>query len=384
MTIFNYAVYSQGVGLPETSPFMDLMSVAREYINVKRMNDAVYSIPTGLSLTTKRAVKVFPVKPCQLSYITNTMLFNQVPQRLNKYLRVVILEALKHKCVDVLLSVNEVKRVIRMCFFFHNLVLQVIQNVFSFLDVACLRTFMPTIHQQDNLSVADGVINTVALRNKDPHFGYTIIQVFDITKVTKASSNYAHFNCANCSPVFEFGHPFKECIRPSYCIFHAHNVAYTQQINNKNLSDSVQGDTLSDVNGLDTRSPSWWIRQPTAMMNQGQFELSTLILFGRPCDQILPIWAAWVGSQRKRPQREFLDTRCLAATQSTLDIMYQGTIQMIYTFLIANGSKPLTAITRPRFIATYAQNEQQARDYLKGLPLTFIKCLPVNVQEVAA
>ncbi|MFV0574824.1 MAG: hypothetical protein ACK5NC_05335 [Vibrio sp.] len=154
--------------------------------------------------------------------------------------------------------------------------------------------------------------------------------------------------------------------------------------NKKTLSYTVPSSTLSDVNGLDTRSPSWWIRQPTAMTYQGQFELPSLILFGRTCGQILPIWAAWVGSQRKRPQRAFLDTHCLAATQSTLDIIYQGTIQMIYTFLIANGSKPLTAITRPRFVSTCAPNEQQARDYLKGLPLTFIKCLPVNTQEVTA
>ncbi len=114
----------------------------------------------------------------------------------------------------------------------------------------------------------------------------------------------------------------------------------------------------------------------------GKFELSSLILSGRISDWILPIWAAWVGSQRKRPQRAFLDTHCLAATQSTLVKIYLGTIQMVYTFLIAGGVRSLADLKRIRTISVVAQSELLARQPLSGLSLVFKSRTPRS-QEAA-
>ncbi|WP_417883678.1 hypothetical protein [Vibrio rumoiensis] len=56
----------------------------------------------------------------------------------------------------------------------------------------------------------------------------------------------------------------------------------------------------------------------------------------------------------------------------------------VYTFAIGNPKRTLASFKRIRTISTVAQTERQARANLKGLRLTFMKCLPSNAQEVAA
>lgn len=56
----------------------------------------------------------------------------------------------------------------------------------------------------------------------------------------------------------------------------------------------------------------------------------------------------------------------------------------VYTFAIGNPKRTLASFKHIRTISTAAQTERQARANLNGLRLTFIKCLPVNDQEVAA
>lgn len=148
------------------------------------------------------------------------------------------------------------------------------------------------------------------------------------------------------------------------------------------LCSLAQRGTFNFVNGLDTRLQSWWTRHPQAMTYLGQFELSTLYRTDGVSGHVLPVWAAWIGSQRKRPQLAFLDTHCRAATQSTLVIQNLGTIQMIYTFLIAGGCQKLSDLKRIRTITVTAQTEAKARKQLLGLPLVFISQSPV--MEVAA
>lgn len=82
-------------------------------------------------------------------------------------------------------------------------------------------------------------------------------------------------------------------------------------------------------------------------------------------------WVAWVGSQRKRPQRAFLCWHCRAATRSTCVPLTQGNKLMIYTFLIAGGVRSLSDLKRIRTISVVAQSELLAREQLTGLPLVF-------------
>lgn len=159
------------------------------------------------------------------------------------------------------------------------------------------------------------------------------------------------------------------------------NTMYATRSQGFGLPKESQTSTLGNVNGLDTRLPSWWIRHPQVMTYLGKFELPSLILSGRASDWILSIWVAWVGSQRKRPQRAFLDTHCLAATQSTLVKIYLGTIQMVYTFLIAGGVRTLSDLKRIRTVSLVAQSESLARKQLAGLPLVFVRQTPIK--EVA-
>lgn len=57
---------------------------------------------------------------------------------------------------------------------------------------------------------------------------------------------------------------------------------------------------------------------------------------------------------------------------------------MLYTFLVARGNKSISKITRPRFISVCATSERQARINLSGLPLVFMKRIPLTAQGVAA
>lgn len=56
----------------------------------------------------------------------------------------------------------------------------------------------------------------------------------------------------------------------------------------------------------------------------------------------------------------------------------------VFTFAIANRNRTHAEFKKVRTISTVARSEHHARNNLKGLRLTFIKCVPVNAQEVAA
>lgn len=56
----------------------------------------------------------------------------------------------------------------------------------------------------------------------------------------------------------------------------------------------------------------------------------------------------------------------------------------VFTFAIGNRKRPHSEFNKLRTISTVARSEQRARNNLKGLRLTFIKCAPVKSQEVVA
>ena len=141
-----------------------------------------------------------------------------------------------------------------------------------------------------------------------------------------------------------------------------------------------QTGTLADVNGLDTRLHSWWTRLPTAMTHTGQSDRITQQL-GPLYALVVSIrfWAARIGSQSKSPQPCVSPVaHCRAATRSTCIYSIQDTNSMIYTFLIAGGSQPLSKLSRLRTISVHAATELQARLALKGLPLVFQSRTPLG------
>lgn len=56
----------------------------------------------------------------------------------------------------------------------------------------------------------------------------------------------------------------------------------------------------------------------------------------------------------------------------------------LFTFAIGNRKRTHAQFKKIRSISTVARTEQHARNNLKGLRLTFVKCVPVQSQEVAA
>ena len=150
------------------------------------------------------------------------------------------------------------------------------------------------------------------------------------------------------------------------------------------LCSLAQRGTFNLVNGLDTRLQSWWTRHPQAVTNTGKFDVPLLPILEAVNGLFVSyqFWVAWVGSQRKRPQRAFLCWHCRAATRSTCVPLTQGNKLMIYTFLIAGGCQKLSELKRIRTITVSAQTEAQARKQLLGLPLVFISQSPV--MEVVA
>ncbi|WP_417859539.1 hypothetical protein [Xanthomarina gelatinilytica] len=56
----------------------------------------------------------------------------------------------------------------------------------------------------------------------------------------------------------------------------------------------------------------------------------------------------------------------------------------VFTFAIGNRKRPHSEFNKLRTISTVARSEQRARNNLKGLRLTFIKCAPAKSQEVVA
>ena len=140
-----------------------------------------------------------------------------------------------------------------------------------------------------------------------------------------------------------------------------------------------QTGTLAHVNGLSTRLHRWWTKHPTVMTNTGQSD-RIIHQLGQLYARVASnrIWVARIGSQRKRPHFAFLCWHCFAATRSTCVHQTQVSKSMIYTFLIAGGSRPLSKLSRLRTISVHAATELQARLALKGLPLVFQSRTPLG------
>ena len=91
-----------------------------------------------------------------------------------------------------------------------------------------------------------------------------------------------------------------------------------------------------------------------------------------------------ITSQRLKPLGDGYKNHHKEAVTMTTTPSQAVTTDMIYTFIVAGGVRPLFDFKRIRTISTYAQSEQKARHALLGLPIVFVSRTPSNAQEVAA
>lgn len=134
--------------------------------------------------------------------------------------------------------------------------------------------------------------------------------------------------------------------------------------------------TLMDVKGLDTLSPRWWTRHPTAQrLNTGQSVFSLFLRTLSVLRKGMCPYRGQDGGAKNGLYPQSVPVRSLSCASLSTCVLYSQEIkQMIYTFLIAGGARTcaLSDLKRIRNISTVANTEQQAREQLNGLKLVFI------------
>ncbi|WP_320152169.1 hypothetical protein [uncultured Tolumonas sp.] len=127
--------------------------------------------------------------------------------------------------------------------------------------------------------------------------------------------------------------------------------------------------------GLNTRT-GWRIQHPTAAKTDGKFVPSSQS--NRLMRLQRYIWGHGSGAKENAPTVPFRWSALLCGYPIRHWFSTNGTLNMIYTFLIAATRGRIADVQRIRTISAVANTETEARARLTGLPLIFMSRTPAQ------
>lgn len=132
--------------------------------------------------------------------------------------------------------------------------------------------------------------------------------------------------------------------------------------------------------GLDTRY-SWRARHPQADCYKGQFSIPIFRL-----DGINPSGLSCFGGMGREPKKQppaaplsFVALSCGYPIRLCIEL--QRILPMIYSFLIAPQSLPVSELNRIRIVSCYAKSLKQARTSFSGLSVALLSRRPAGGQQ---